>query len=63
MKTMSDLAKVVVFREGKKRSISIAQVKEVLAILSDLLIEDYTVVNRLLLVNGAKRAKKKSRDI
>ena len=38
---MNELAKVITKLEGKKESVSIAQVKEILKIIVDLLSEDF----------------------
>ena len=49
MTNLNDLARIVTLKEGKKQSISIAQVKEVLKIiLKELAKEDlYEVINVL----------------
>lgn len=59
---LNELAKRITLAEGKKLSISIAQVKEVLGILSDVVYacwngaEDFNLFMALL-KNGNKRAK------
>lgn len=62
IKNMNDLARVVVRREGKKKSLSIAQVKEVLGIVSDLLARDYEVtLIQVLYRDGLRRKLAKQR--
>jgi len=53
MKNMNELALKVTRAEGKKKSISIAQVKEVLKIVSKLCAKNSGVV-ALLIRNGQK---------
>lgn len=66
MTNLNQLAREITLREGKKKSISIAQVKEVLGILSDIIYSEsmsglYTGVCFLLCSNGEKRAKRKKK--
>lgn len=59
--TYNELARKIAKAEGKKQELSIAQIKEVLSILSDLCVESILSpldVVSVLVVNGAKRAKK-----
>lgn len=59
MKNLNELAKEITLREGKKKSLTIAQVKEVLGILSDVFYgqEGYEAIV-LLFKNGKKRVEK-----
>lgn len=66
--TIRKLAKLIAEREGKKRQVDIAQISEILDVLSDLSYEDLCkkVVGDsdiwiLLLINGEKRAKRKGK--
>lgn len=52
--TMQDLAEVVAKREAGKRQLDIVQIKEILAILSDLCAEDVTIAS-LIIRNGRER--------
>ena len=62
IKNMNALDRVVVRREGKKKSLSIAQVKEVLGIVSDLLARDYEVtLIQVLYRDGLRRKRAKQR--
>lgn len=56
MKNLNDLAQAIAKREGQKVSLSIAQVKEVLAIVSDYVWCDSDVIE-LLIKAGRRRAK------
>lgn len=53
---LNDLAKKVTLLEGKKKSLSIAQVKEVISILSKLMYQDFDVITAMY-----KLSKKKSK--
>lgn len=57
-KNMNELAKCITLKEGKKQELSIAQVKEVLAIISDLCIKDKGMLIALLIKCGQRRCKK-----
>ncbi len=60
--TLNKLAKEITLREGKKKQINIAQVKEIIGIISDLVYEMKTEsLVKKLWDNGEKRAKKKSK--
>ena len=62
MKNLNDLAKEVSGLEGLKESLSIAQIKEVLGVVSDLIAgEDGLKVCYLLIRSGDDRSKKKKR--
>lgn len=54
--TIQDLASKVALTEGKKLQTEIGNVREVLAILSDLIYEDKEVYE-ILYKNGERRAK------
>jgi hypothetical protein len=59
--TYNELVKEVTKREGKKKSLPIAQVREVLTILSDMCAESLLSpidVMSALVLNGCNRAKK-----
>jgi hypothetical protein len=51
---MNDLSMLVTKREGKRKSQSIAQIKEMLGIVSDL-VASHPVALVLLLKNGLRR--------
>jgi len=56
---MRKLAKEIAKKEGKKKSVSIAQIAEILGILSDLLAgKDGMEILEVLYSNGKRRAKK-----
>lgn len=61
IKTMKALALEVAKREGLKKSISIAQIKEVLGIVSDLCIKNEGEVLILLAESGKRRAKRRKK--
>lgn len=54
--TMKDLAQEVCLLEGKKVEVSYPNVREILSIISDLMVRDAEVVS-VLLANGLKRIK------
>jgi predicted DNA-binding antitoxin AbrB/MazE fold protein len=57
---MNELARKVTLAEGKKVSVSIAQVKEILSILRDFMLDDFDVF--ICMINKPNRkAKKKSK--
>jgi len=56
--TIKDLASKVALTEGKKLQDQIGNVREILAIVSDLIYEDEEVY-KVLYKNGQRRAKKK----
>lgn len=56
--TMKELTSYIALSEGKKKSVQIGDVREVLAILSDMLYEDPRIVSTLFM-NGQSRAKKR----
>jgi len=58
IQNMNQLAKAITLLEGKRVSLPIAQVKEVLGIISDLRYQS-DWIDHLLLLNGRRRAKKK----
>lgn len=60
MKKINDVASAVAKREGKKSETKMGDVKEVLAIISDLIFADPNVAI-LLYQNGKKRAAKKKK--
>ena len=51
--TMSDLAMILCEKEGKKKQVNIAQMQEVLACLSDVMIRDPNAI--LVLLKAGKR--------
>ena len=51
---MNDIAKEICVREGKKKQVSIAQVKEILGVLVDMMWDDPNVLTALL-KNSQKR--------
>ena len=53
---LNELATLVVAREGKKKSVNIAQVKEILGIVADMLVD--VEVQILMLRYGMRRKKK-----
>jgi len=55
---MNELAVEVSKREGGKVNLPIAQIKEVLAHLSDIVYENGDEIEDLLFENGARRRKK-----
>lgn len=55
--TFKELARIITEKEGKAKEMNIAQIQEVLSILSDLMYLD-TEVSMCLLNNGKKRWKK-----
>jgi len=62
IKNMNDLAQEITRREGGKKNLSIAQVKEVLAHLSDVIYEDdtrpregFVGVSTIVFLNGERR--------
>lgn len=58
--TVKELTKTIWLREGKKSKVSIADCREVVAILSDLIIEvGGSEVMQTLIKNGIARARKK----
>lgn len=57
--SLNELAKEITLREGKKVSVSIAQVKEVLRILAEVLIETETLFWPQPKVSAKKKMKKK----
>lgn len=57
--TYKEICEEVCKREGGKKSLSIAQVREVVSIISDLMEEDYLGVSTVLKRNGRRRAKKR----
>ena len=59
MKNLNDLAKQVTLKEGKKKSISIAQVKEVIGLISEAIHEKPEIIAELIKL-GAKRKKKET---
>ena len=60
MKSIKQLAREITKREGLKKQVNIAQVSEILAVLSDLMFEDFKGrIEWLLIENGQKRAEKK----
>ncbi len=54
MKNMNKLAERVAFLEGHKKSLNIAQIKEVLRIVSQLCVRQPQVI-ALLIKNGSKK--------
>lgn len=58
--TIQTLATEIAKREGKKSEARIGDIREILAILSDVM-WDQPLVYSLLSINGQKRAKKKLR--
>lgn len=59
MKTITDLAKELAKREGLKKSVDIAQIRELLGHLSDIYYENF--IAYILFNLGEKRAKAKAR--
>jgi hypothetical protein len=57
--TMSQIVVELCRREGKKKQVNIAQMREIVANLCDILVENHEAVITLMM-NGAKRDKKKS---
>jgi hypothetical protein len=61
--TMNKLVMKVIKLEGKKKSVDIAQIREIIAILSDIMYEEAEDFSEgtfdLLVTNGEKRAEKK----
>lgn len=59
--TIKEIVKYIADREGKKIEVSVGNIREILAILSDLLVDEDAVnmVFRTLVANGKRRAKKK----
>jgi len=52
---ITDIAREIARREGKKKQVNIAQIKEILGILSDLVYEEPGLVVLALTKNGARR--------
>lgn len=66
--TIKQLAVKLCKKEGKKKQVNVAQMHEVLGIVSDILHHEWENSVRLsvlsvLLNNGAKRAKKKDKKV
>lgn len=64
IKTIKGLASAIAKREGKKVQVNIAQINEILGVLSDIFYEDiyYKLSPEdILFENGKKRAKKKAK--
>jgi hypothetical protein len=60
---ISEIVSLIAKAEGKKSQVKVGNIREIVGILSDLLVKslgegDYTVLQNLL-KNGEKRAKKK----
>lgn len=53
---VNTVVRQVVGREGKKKSVNIAQVREIVSIMSDMLYRDSEVIS-ILIQNGKRRAK------
>ena len=54
-KNMNELARAISVYEGGKQELSIAQIKEVLALLSDYLAEDPLMIMGMLIKNAKTR--------
>lgn len=62
MVNMNRIAHAITLAEGKKKEVSIAQIKEVLGIVSELLYLDHSfVVLRCMVACGARRQKAKQK--
>jgi len=55
---IKDLVAKIAKKEGKKKGVNIAQLSEVVAIISDLAVKDPEVI-ACLWVNGKRRARRK----
>lgn len=61
MKAIKQLAREITKREGLKKQVNIAQVSEILAVLSDLMYEDFKgKIEWLLIENGQRRSEKEN---
>lgn len=60
IKTIKGLASAIAKREGKKVQVNIAQINEILSVLSDIFFE-HNGGAWILYNNGLKRAKKKAK--
>lgn len=58
--TITHLASEIASREGKKIQVSVGNIRELLAILSDKIIEDPTII-ALLIKNGERRKRRGKR--
>lgn len=58
MKSIKQLASLIARREGKLKEVSIGNIREIVAIMCDLMVEDVSL-QALMLQNGLRRAKKK----
>ncbi len=56
--TLKSLASEIAKREGKKSQAHIGDVREILGILSDIVFKDGPYLDKLLYMNGMRRAKK-----
>lgn len=61
IKTIKALAKEICKREGKKKQVDIAQVSEILGVLSDIVYDDFYHTLGLLFWNGHRRWKKRKK--
>lgn len=76
--TIKQLAKKLCAKEGKRKQVSIAQMSEIISVLSDLIYKQFEkahieidwcgpkkakFITDLLALNGAKRARKVSRKL
>ena len=59
--TVTKLASTIAKREGKKSETNIGNIREILGILSDMVVEDMNgfAIYDCLIINGLRRAKKK----
>ena len=60
MKTLTELYSAIAKREGKKSQVKIGDIREIIAILSDLMIK-HPSIHALLTKNGERRAKKRKK--
>lgn len=56
---ITEIPSVLCKREAKLKQVSVGNMREILAIVSDLIVEDASVLEALL-ANGRRRAKRKS---
>ena len=62
MKSIKQLAREITKREGLKKQVNIAQISEILGVLSDLMYEDFKGrIEWLLIENGQRRSEKKAK--
>ena len=60
IKNVNDIARLIAAREGKKKSVNIAQIKEILGIMCDIVFEQPTAILRMVEC-GERRKSAKSK--